>query len=207
MSLPIENDARKALPVWTFLAEYFPDAFLEVVKVAVAGNNQWNPGQPLHWARGKSTDQMNTAFRHMLDHGLGKPKDSDDCYHLAKAIWRLSAELQLLVEKDRGADLSSEPAARLAEAGRDVVRLQWLADNPRGAQIVVDGKTHDCVFWGISSHPRGTLREAIDAARATDSAPVTRCPECAGQNMSADGPIIHAATCSRDVPAAQGEKP
>ena len=60
---------------------------------------------------------------------------------------------------------------RLAEAERDAARLQWLADNPRGAQIVVDGKTQDCVFWGVSGHPRATLREAIDAAmRATDSA-------------------------------------
>ena len=59
--------------------------------------------------------------------------------------------------------------ARLAEAERDSRRLQWLADNPRGAQIVVDGKTQDCVFWGISAHPRATLREAIDAAMGTTS--------------------------------------
>jgi pyrroloquinoline quinone (PQQ) biosynthesis protein C len=44
---------------------------------------------------------MNTAFRHMLDYGLGTTKDTDGCYHLAKAIWRLSAELQLLVEQDQ----------------------------------------------------------------------------------------------------------
>lgn len=98
--LPTDDKARKALPLWTFLMEYFPDAFLAVANVAIAGNEQHNPGQPLHWAREKSTDQMNTAFRHMWDHGRGVQKDTDGQYHLAKAIWRLSAELQLMIEKE-----------------------------------------------------------------------------------------------------------
>ncbi len=83
--------------------EYFPDAYLAVVGVAVAGNAQHNAGQPLHWAREKSTDQLNTAFRHLWDYGRGTTKDTDGQYHLAKAIWRLSAELQLLIEADRKA--------------------------------------------------------------------------------------------------------
>jgi len=102
MPLPVDYAARKRLQVWTFLMEYFPDAFLAVVEVAVAGNDQHNAGQKLHWAREKSTDQMNTAFRHMFDYGTGLQKDSDGCYHLAKAVWRLSAQLQLDIEADRG---------------------------------------------------------------------------------------------------------
>jgi hypothetical protein len=101
MSLPTNDAERKALPLWTFLTEYFPDAFVAVANVAIAGNQQHNPGQPLHWAREKSTDQMNTAFRHMFDYGLKTVKDTDGQYHLAKAIWRLSAELQLLIEKEQ----------------------------------------------------------------------------------------------------------
>ncbi len=100
--LPTDDKARKALPIWTFLMEYFPDAFLATVGVAVAGNDQHNPGQPLHWAREKSTDQMNTAFRHMFDYGRGTPRDTDGQWHLAKAIWRLSAQLQLDIEAERG---------------------------------------------------------------------------------------------------------
>jgi hypothetical protein len=100
VALPTDDKARKALPIWSFLMEYFPDSFLAVVRVAVAGNDQHNPGQPLHWAREKSKDQMNTAFRHMWDHGRGTVKDIDGQYHLAKAIWRLSAELQLQIERD-----------------------------------------------------------------------------------------------------------
>lgn len=107
-TLPTEDAARKELQLWTFLTEYFPDSFVEVVKVAVAGNRQHNPGQPLHWAKGKSTDQMNTAFRHQWDHKMGTAKDVDGCYHLAKAIWRLSAELQLTIEKERDLTVTAQ---------------------------------------------------------------------------------------------------
>lgn len=96
--LPTGYDERKRLQIWTFLTQYFPDAFLAVVDVAVKGNSQHNPNEPLHWARGKSMDQMNTAARHMFDHSTVGAKDTDGCWHLAKAIWRLSAELQLLIE-------------------------------------------------------------------------------------------------------------
>lgn len=99
--LPTDDKARKALPLWDFMFGYFPDAWLEVVKVAVEGNNQHNPGEKLHWARGKSMDQLNTAFRHQFDYGRGVARDSDGCYHLAKAVWRLMAQLQLDVEADR----------------------------------------------------------------------------------------------------------
>ena len=105
--LPTDDKARKALPIFTYLTEYFPDATLAEVGVAVAGNEQHNPGQPLHWAREKSRDQLNTAFRHLWDHKAGATKDIDGQYHLAKAIWRLKAELQLLIEKDRS-DASSQ---------------------------------------------------------------------------------------------------
>jgi hypothetical protein len=44
---------------------------------------------------------MNTAFRHQWEHAMGNAKDTDTCYHLAKAIWRLSAELQLYIEAER----------------------------------------------------------------------------------------------------------
>lgn len=109
MSLPTDYDARKALPLWSYLMGYFPDSFLAEVAAAVVGNVQHNPGEPLHWAREKSTDQMNTAFRHMFDHGRGVIKDTDGTYHLAKAIWRLKAELQLTIERERAASADHAP--------------------------------------------------------------------------------------------------
>ncbi len=100
MALPTDDKARKALPIFTGFLMYFPDVPAAVAAVSKAGNDQHNPGEPLHWAREKSTDQMNTAMRHMMDHGVGNTKDTDGCYHLAKAIWRLCAELQCTIEAE-----------------------------------------------------------------------------------------------------------
>jgi hypothetical protein len=101
VGLPTDNAARKRLQMWTYLMEYFPDSFLAELEVAVQGNEQHNPGQKLHWAREKSKDQMNTALRHMFDYGRGIKRDVDGQYHLAKAIWRLKAQLQLDIEAER----------------------------------------------------------------------------------------------------------
>jgi hypothetical protein len=109
MSLPTDAAERKALPVFTYVTEYFLDALLAEVAVAVAGNEQHNPGEPLHWARSKSADHMDSALRHMLDHKKN-PRDIDGQYHLAKAIWRLKAELQLLIESEHAA-VTRQPAA------------------------------------------------------------------------------------------------
>lgn len=104
MSLPTGYAERKNdYPLYDFMFGYFPDAWLEVVKVAVEGNKQHNPGTPVHWERGKSMDQMNTAFRHLFDHGTGQKMDTDGCRHLAKTVWRLMAQIQLEVEAERKA--------------------------------------------------------------------------------------------------------
>jgi Domain of unknown function (DUF5664) len=117
--LPTDDKARKELPYWTFLTGYFLDAWMAVANVAFVGNKQHNPGQPLHWAREKSTDQMNTAFRHQLDYAKGIKKDTDGQWHLAKAIWRLSAQLQLDIEADAKVNLinsiGSQPEAAYGE--------------------------------------------------------------------------------------------
>lgn len=108
--LPTGYNERKALPLFTFLTGYFPDAIVELVKVSVAGNMQHNPGEPLHWARHKSTDQMNPAVRHIFDHAAGKVYDADlppevlaaigedGIMSLGQAAWRILAEMQLICE-------------------------------------------------------------------------------------------------------------
>lgn len=102
MSLPTDDKARKALPIFTGPLMYFPDALLALAAVCKIGNDQHNPGEPLHWARHKSTDQLNTALRHMMDHGTGTRQDIDGTWHLAKAAWRVLAELQLSIEESQG---------------------------------------------------------------------------------------------------------
>jgi hypothetical protein len=101
MTLPTTDADRKALPLYDGTFGYFPDALAEVARVSMIGNAQHNPGEPLHWAREKSTDQRNTAFRHTVDHNSGTTHDTDGTWHLAKSIWRQLAELQLAIEAKR----------------------------------------------------------------------------------------------------------
>ena len=102
MSLPADAKARKEIPLASGVFDYFPDALAEVAKVSKAGNDQHNPGQPLHWARGKSTDQADTMLRHFIERGT---VDTDGMRHSAKMVWRGLAILQLELEAE-GAPLS-----------------------------------------------------------------------------------------------------
>lgn len=99
MALPSDPKKRKALPIFTGVVAYFPDALLAVSEVSQNGNDQHNPGEPLHWNREKSTDQFDSSLRHQIDH-LTNKFDTDGGRHLAKAVWRLLAELQLDIESE-----------------------------------------------------------------------------------------------------------
>jgi hypothetical protein len=92
------------IPLWTYITKYVPDALVEAVRVSVAGNMQHNPHlapQDIWWDRSKSTDELNTAIRHLFDHSTGTVRDADGQYHLAKAYWRIGAALQKQIEEDR----------------------------------------------------------------------------------------------------------
>jgi predicted HD phosphohydrolase len=97
--LPKDSATRKELPLYTFLTQFFPDAIAELVKVAVAGNRQHALCETLRWDRNVSTDNLDAALRHAFDHGMGNTHDSDGTLHLAKAAWRLLAEVQLICER------------------------------------------------------------------------------------------------------------
>lgn len=89
----ITTDAaeRKATPIASGVLDYFPDALAEVARVSKVGNEQHNPGQPLHWAKEKSTDEADALLRHLIDRGK---MDSDGCRHSGKVAWRALALLQ-----------------------------------------------------------------------------------------------------------------
>ena len=111
--LPTEAAARKAIPIASGFMDYFPAAIIEVAKVSYAGNQQHNAGQPLHWSRGKSTDQVDTLLRHLQERG---EIDVDGHRHSAKMAWRAMAILQLELEA------AGAPMARGAWADGDQKR-------------------------------------------------------------------------------------
>ena len=96
--LPTDAKARKSVPITTGVLDYFPLALAAVAECSRVGNEQHNPGEPLHWARGKSTDQADCIVRHLIDRGK---IDTDGVRHSAKVAWRALALLQLEIEADQ----------------------------------------------------------------------------------------------------------
>lgn len=66
--LPNDARARKAVPAGAVL-DYFDSAIVEIAKALQDGNDQHNPGEPLHWSRGKSSDHAHCIIRHYLQRG------------------------------------------------------------------------------------------------------------------------------------------
>jgi dATP/dGTP diphosphohydrolase len=94
---PHDAGDRKKIPLASGVLDYFPSALIEIAKVSQAGNDQHNHGQPLHWARAKSTDQDDTIMRHFMERGKF---DTDGQRHSAKLAWRALALLQLELEAE-----------------------------------------------------------------------------------------------------------
>jgi hypothetical protein len=99
--LPTDAEERKEIPIFSGVLNYFPLAIAAVARVSKAGNDKHNPGQPLHWARGKSMDHPDCIARHLIDIETVDPATGE--YADAAALaWRALAKLQELEERRLG---------------------------------------------------------------------------------------------------------
>lgn len=96
---PTDPQARKAVPVHSGCLMYFPAALAAVAQHSARGNDQHNPGQPLHHDRSKSGDELDALARHLLEGDL------------VAVAWRALSALQKQLEA-QGAPIA--PAARNA---------------------------------------------------------------------------------------------
>jgi hypothetical protein len=110
--LPAGSADRKAVPITSGVLDYFPAALAEVAKVSKAGNDKHNPGEPLHWSRGKSADHADSIARHLIERG-GVDADTG-VRHSAELAWRALALLQQELE-----DAGLAPLARGSVFGGD----------------------------------------------------------------------------------------
>lgn len=92
---PSEAARRKQTPVASGVLDYFPDAIRALAHCSWVGNEQHNAGEPLHWARDKSSDHADCLLRHFMDRGT---VDSDGIPHSIKVLWRAAAIAQLELE-------------------------------------------------------------------------------------------------------------
>jgi hypothetical protein len=152
VSLPTDRDARNALPVWDGAIMYFPDVWVELAKVSVAGQKQYG-FKNLGWDTTVSTDHQNKVIRHLLDDATGQVVDTDGCMHLAKALWRIAATLQLRCWERDGKDEHGRPKV---PAGTSVnAAIDEVAElTPKGARC------DDCGGHG-GTHFRSCSRNQI----------------------------------------------
>jgi hypothetical protein len=80
---------------------YFPDAIALVALLSKMANDQHNPGQPMHWAKDKSTEELDSLMNHVIDIGCKGElsQDADGVLDAIKVGWRGMANLQRLVDK------------------------------------------------------------------------------------------------------------
>lgn len=128
MTLPTDPKARKAIPVYSGFIKYFPRAMCAVAELSRIGNDQHNPGKPLHWDRSKSSDEMDALTRHMLDDVMGVPADTDGVLHATKLAWRAMANLEKVLERRAPAEGYQAEVDRMRAEGtyRDTVPAAQL---------------------------------------------------------------------------------
>ena len=95
MILSTDPKVRKNMPITTGVLDYFPKALAMVAMCSKVGNDQHNPGQPLHWARDKSADHADCISRHLIDRFNN---DTDGVPHAVKLAWRALANLETMIE-------------------------------------------------------------------------------------------------------------
>jgi len=126
LTLGTDSNERKDIPITSGVLKYAPAALAGVARVSKAGNDKHNPGEPLHHARGKSTDHSDCIARHLFDvndilahierspHLEGEPESQTiDAMlnEVSQLAWRALMWSQELHEEFGGAPLA--PGARL----------------------------------------------------------------------------------------------
>ena len=89
---------RKEVAVARGLYAYFPDALALIARHSVRSNEKHNPGEPVHWARGKSNDQEDCIARHSLAVAIDPDSLDGGEPHIICRAWRALAALQLWAE-------------------------------------------------------------------------------------------------------------
>lgn len=136
---------RKGQPLARGLLDYFPNAMLAVAECSRIANEQHNPGEPMHWARGKSTDHADCILRHLIDRGS---VDSDGVRHATKVAWRALALLEEELEA------AGAPTGRASVHTESTPHTRWRIE-----------RLHPLDGWVQSSDLDDTYTDRAEAER------------------------------------------
>ena len=160
-----DSEARKRQPIAAGVLDYFPAAIAAVAEHSFIGNEKHNPGQALHWSRGKSMDHADCIARHLIERGTFEEIELNGktyrVRHSAALAWRALALLQEELEAE---GLAPGRAARFAgvDPGSpegDVVGFSMMWD---GAHVLSQRALDEAATELVRSKPHYIkwLREA-----------------------------------------------
>lgn len=149
--LPDDSAARKNMPMAAGLLDYFPDALAYVAYVSKVGNDKHNPGQELHWSRGKSTDHADCIVRHLVDRGK---LDGAGVRHSGALAWRALALLQEELEAAKVAN-GEVPAAVAAypRGARDDRAVPEVGSSAVTTTITTTDGVRHTFMWNDGTMP------------------------------------------------------
>jgi hypothetical protein len=138
LTLGTDSDDRKKIPMFSGCLAYFAAALAGVARHSFVSNEKHNPGEPLHWSRGKSSDHTDCQVRHLTDIADMRAAIKRDAtviprFHpLVPALlveanansWRALALSQELHEEYGGAPLSPASVVPPGEPGVDTVTVK-----------------------------------------------------------------------------------
>lgn len=108
--------------IFSGVVGYFPNALAAIGRWSERANEKHNPGEPMHWAFGKSTAHLDAAMSHLTQAGRIDPETGVP--HLVNAAWRVLAALETsLIEAGAtpGVNVRGAPAKSTVERLRDLV--------------------------------------------------------------------------------------
>ena len=156
--LPKDAAERKSVPIATGVLDYFPDAIAAVAECSKRGNDQHNPGQPLHWARSKSTDEADALIRHFMERGT---VDTDGIRHSAKVAWRALALLQKEIEDVQPCKQTADTCKQISFGGVTEYASDFQAcfGGPRAYPGAYAGWTEGIAKSGYTDARSGYVRD------------------------------------------------
>jgi len=171
-TLPQASDARKGVPLYEGLLKYFPAALTEVARISKIGNDKHNPGEPMHHARGKSSDHADCIMRHLIDltedRGKGVGRDEEGVPQVGYIVWRALALAQEWLEKNAGAPLAPGAKVDLGPVHADPMAAHelgschcpecWAKRKKLGIPIVGD----DALSALHKLHEAGVMEEGME---------------------------------------------
>lgn len=120
-----KDEKRKSTPIFDGVLAYFPDAIAEVAHCSRVANEQHNAGQPMHWNKSASADELGSLTRHLVDIASGEEVDDDGILHRAKVAWRALASLQRYLDGEYDTKDDNGPKVKEYPQDLDPFGLHW----------------------------------------------------------------------------------